>query len=294
MNDVKRILAATDGSPDAAEALEWLIHLPLPPEAAIEVVSVLPNPLPHEALAAMPWGELRAESERLVADACRRLAKRWANATGRVLEGDARQAIVAAATLAGSDLIVLGARGLGAVASFLLGSVSLGVTRHAPCPVLVCKGPARPVRAVTVAHDGSADAGAALDFVSRLPLPPALALRLVAVVEPPRYPSTAPGVLAGTLKAALQEIENERRCELERMLAPAADALRRRLGRVATATPTGPPAATILREAEAHDSDLIVVGARGLGAFERLALGSVSEAVLRHATCPVLVVRPRG
>jgi nucleotide-binding universal stress UspA family protein len=37
---------------------------------------------------------------------------------------------------------------------------------------------------------------------------------------------------------------------------------------------------------------VIVVGARGLGVLERLALGSVSEAVLRHATCPVLVMRP--
>jgi nucleotide-binding universal stress UspA family protein len=58
-------------------------------------------------------------------------------------------------------------------------------------------------------------------------------------------------------------------------------------------TPKGAPAATILKEAEAHDGNLIVVGARGLGALKRTALGSVSESVLRHARCPVLVVRPR-
>jgi nucleotide-binding universal stress UspA family protein len=62
---------------------------------------------------------------------------------------------------------------------------------------------------------------------------------------------------------------------------------------VVTTTPTGQPAATILREAEMSDADLIVVGARGLGLLERVALGSVSESVLRHAGCPVVVVRPR-
>jgi nucleotide-binding universal stress UspA family protein len=56
---------------------------------------------------------------------------------------------------------------------------------------------------------------------------------------------------------------------------------------------SGTPADEIVRDAERHASDLVVVGARGLGAFKRLVLGSVSESVLRHAPCPVLVVRPR-
>ena len=53
---------------------------------------------------------------------------------------------------------------------------------------------------------------------------------------------------------------------------------------------TGHPAAEIVRQAEVGGSDLIVIGARGLGRMKRLLLGSVSEAVLRHAACSVLVV----
>jgi nucleotide-binding universal stress UspA family protein len=41
----------------------------------------------------------------------------------------------------------------------------------------------------------------------------------------------------------------------------------------------------------AHDADLLVVGSRGLGAFKDLLLGSVSEHCVRHANCPVVVVR---
>jgi nucleotide-binding universal stress UspA family protein len=53
----------------------------------------------------------------------------------------------------------------------------------------------------------------------------------------------------------------------------------------------GPPADAILRVAETEKHDLIVMGSRGLGLFQELLLGSVSERVLRHAKIPVLIVR---
>jgi nucleotide-binding universal stress UspA family protein len=294
MDSVKRILVATDGSHDAGQAIDWLADFPLPADAAIEVVNAVRLPFPLDAIVALGWEEFVAGSQRVVAEARGRLEKRWPAVSGRLLDGDPREAIVDAATKGRSDLIVLGARGLGAVASFLLGSVSLGITRHAPCPVLVCRGAPRPVRTVTIAVDGSADARAALEFFADLPLPSDLRVRLVGVVEPLRYPTSAPGFIGDKLRAAMQDFENESRQRLEAALAPLAETLRSRVRSIVTTTPTGAPAATILREAELDESDLIVVGARGLGALERIALGNVSESVLRHATCPVLVVRPHG
>ncbi len=53
----------------------------------------------------------------------------------------------------------------------------------------------------------------------------------------------------------------------------------------------GPTAEAILHVAEARKADLIVLGARGLGTLTGLMLGSVSQKVLQHAPCPVLVAR---
>ncbi len=288
-----KIVAATDGSSGAGDAIAWLASFPLPEDAAVEVVSASRLPFTADVVTVMGWRELLAENQRAVDDARERLGKRWTGVTGRVLDGDARYAVVEAAKEAKADLVVLGARGLGAAASFLLGSVSLGVTRDAPCPVLVCHGRARPVRNLIVAHDGSPDARVAVDFCSKLPFGPDVTAHLVGVVTPLPYPTTAPGLVKAELRSLLQDYENETRSGLVSALGEAAAVLRPHLRAVDIVTPTGAPAAKILEEADARSGDLIVVGARGLGALKRLALGTVSESVLRHAKCPVLVARRR-
>jgi nucleotide-binding universal stress UspA family protein len=52
----------------------------------------------------------------------------------------------------------------------------------------------------------------------------------------------------------------------------------------------GSPAAALLDQA--RGADLLVLGARGLGSFRGLLLGSVSQQCTSHATCPTVVVRP--
>ena len=98
----KRVLVATDGSHDAAQAIDWLADFPLPADAAVEVVTAVRLPFPMDQVVALGWQDLLAESERVVAEARRRLEKRWAGVSGHVLEGDARNVVVDAATKAGS------------------------------------------------------------------------------------------------------------------------------------------------------------------------------------------------
>jgi nucleotide-binding universal stress UspA family protein len=210
-----------------------------------------------------------------------------------VAVGDPREEIVRVAQEWQADLIVLGARGLGPVKRLLLGSVSLGVARHAPCPLLVVKGRPRKLGSVLVAMDGSEDSFQAVRFLKCLALPRQTKVRLLSVVEPLRYPTTAPGAVRGQLIRMLKELEAERRGELDKVLERAAAWLDDKLTRVTRSTPAGNPADEILATADDYDTDLVVVGARGRGGMARLLLGSVSEKVLNHARCPVLIVKER-
>lgn len=54
---------------------------------------------------------------------------------------------------------------------------------------------------------------------------------------------------------------------------------------------TGEPRIVITEFAHKHSYDMIVIGSRGLGTISGLLMGSVSNYVIHHATCPVLVVR---
>lgn len=53
----------------------------------------------------------------------------------------------------------------------------------------------------------------------------------------------------------------------------------------------GDPVQKIVEIAEREQADLIIMGSRGMGGFKSLLLGSVSDGVLHHASCPVLIVR---
>ena len=273
-----RVLVATDGSPHADAAVQWVQHLPFPPDREVMVVTVIEPPaarwpgMPDSTPGDLPDMRI-VEARRLADDTASKLLT-GKTATGRVVEGDAQHEILAAVRDWGADVVVVGARGLGVVKGLLLGSVSLGVVRGAPCPVLVCRGSPREVRTVTVALDGSEPARQALDWLIRLPTASTLRLRLVGVAE-----------------AAKAEIAAIRRVEIQKELDAVARIAGARVPDVAVTVTTGRPVARIVQEARRHGSDLLVVGARGAGAATRLLLGSVSESLLRRAECPVLVVR---
>lgn len=80
--------------------------------------------------------------------------------------------------------------------------------------------------------------------------------------------------------------------EEQHRLLDAVSVAARELGReVFPIAEKGDPGEVFAQQAEAHRADLVVVGTRGLGLAKRFLLGSVSDAVARHATCDVLLVR---
>ncbi len=75
------------------------------------------------------------------------------------------------------------------------------------------------------------------------------------------------------------------------MLAQAAQTLRPAGFKVTSSVEEGDPREVILNSADTWNADLIMVGSHGRKGFDRLLVGSVSEAVARHARCSVEIVR---
>jgi nucleotide-binding universal stress UspA family protein len=136
------ILVPIDGSPQAGAALELAMRLASDQGARVTVCTVeapvlesiiSPDAIPNPAL------DVRVDEEAhaLVQRAAERLQAAGVPCDTAVLDGSPVAAIVAAASSAAADLIVMGTHGRSGIARALLGSVAAGVIRMAPVPVLV-------------------------------------------------------------------------------------------------------------------------------------------------------------
>jgi nucleotide-binding universal stress UspA family protein len=141
MSHIETILLATDGSPASESASDEAIDLAVQVEARLLVVSVLgtssrPSASTDAVSPADSRDSLTAKAQAIV----QRAKASGADATFLVWEGEAGEAIVAAADSENADLIVVGSHGRSGVSRFLIGSVSDYVVRHAHCPVMVVRG----------------------------------------------------------------------------------------------------------------------------------------------------------
>jgi nucleotide-binding universal stress UspA family protein len=290
-----RVLLATDGSDDARKATTWLERLPLPPGTALRVLSVVH--LPQSALDIQPVREFNQAMMDLARQTAEG-AKTTLSAKGpveiRVLDGEPRETILREASDWPAELTVVGARGLGAVGRFFLGSVSTALLHGVPGAIAIVRGEARPLRRVLVACDGSPDAFEAVRFLARLPLGPDVAARLLGIVTPLTVPPSGPEMLALPWPPTADAFIDEQRAAMYDVLTRAAATLGPGIRSVEQSVVVGHPATEIVAAAEEPGVDLVVVGARGLGLLGRLVLGSVSDRVVHHAPCPVLVVKTKA
>jgi nucleotide-binding universal stress UspA family protein len=150
---IRRLVLATDGSPNASRALGFLLARLAPPAGArVKVIRVLEPVLPR-AGALLPAPVRRAviasatslnaeratQARREVAGAAVLLKRVGWRARGVVREGVPLAEVLREATASRADLLVVGARGTGGLARLLLGSVAEGALDHSPVPVLLVK-----------------------------------------------------------------------------------------------------------------------------------------------------------
>lgn len=298
-----RILLAVDGSHSSDRATELVSTFPLPPESVIRVVAVQQ---PFVDVLAMSWASVgesgigdeteEEQDARHLKEAIERaeIALKRPDLTleGFLVRGRPASAIVDEAGAMKADLVVLGSRGHGTIATMVLGSTASEVVDHAPCPVLVAR--SGTLGTVALADDGSSSARSAESVVAAWPLFADREISVVAVAEVgvPVAAGFTPGLYDQVLESYTRSVD-----EARQEVAEASQSVANRLSDAGLrATPVvleGDPASEIVRYATERRAGTIVMGTRGRTGLARLVLGSVARNVLVHAPCSVLIIRER-
>jgi nucleotide-binding universal stress UspA family protein len=295
-----RVLIATDGSTYASEAVDLVLSCHWPAGSILRVVSCVPD---AASLVSRDYGMLMIRyadeieqqmlvgAQEILADAAADIRVRRPEilVEQAILRGRPGEVVADEAGRRQADLIVVGHRGLGQIASMLVGSVSAEVVDRATVPVLVARRIA--IRSAVIAMDGSAGATAAVASPVLVPLLDGVPAHVVGVAEP-MFPwwSGMTAVGAEAVMGASAEADAAQRANLERCTRETADQLRAAGVDASAIVRRGNPASELIEAAREWDTDLIVLGTRGMTGVTRLVLGSVARNVLLHAPCSVLVV----
>jgi nucleotide-binding universal stress UspA family protein len=203
-------------------------------------------------------------------------------------EGPPAEILAALAAEQHAALIVVGTHGHTGISRFLLGSVAEATIRHAPCDVLVSRGPSGDgvFHHPLVATDFSPAADRALRHAARLSAP-GVAIDVVHAWQLPAgsWGASLLGQARFPWNTVRDAVLDSVKASADKFLAAHADlghALHLELVQ-------GPPATSVTHVAERGGHDLIALGTHGSRGFRRLLLGSVAEATIRHAPCSVLI-----
>jgi nucleotide-binding universal stress UspA family protein len=290
------VLLATDLSTAALLAHEVVRTMALPAGSRIRVVHAI-EPVttvqlfaPAALLTIGEAAEIAARSE--VTRYAKVLARPSIESDAVIGIGRAADVILDEAASFKPDIIVVGSRGHGGIASAVLGSVSAELVDRAQCPVLVARAPK--LASLILAEDGSAAASIGARVIKDIPALAGLPVDVVSVVDVP-FPTLA--IDPSATGAALQAYR-EYEATLPAIRAAHAGLARdralalRALGVDATSEQReGDAAAQLIAAAVERGADCIVIGSRGQTGLRRLALGSVARNVLFHAPCSVLIAR---
>jgi nucleotide-binding universal stress UspA family protein len=286
MPDVARVVVGFDGSPEAEVALAWAISASHRRHVPLVVVIASGEPFYSADNAVSIPGPMLAEAW---ASSARDLVARSADVDS---EGVEHRVVISALRPSnaliresGPDtLTVVGAVGHGRIAGVFLGSVSQHVARHAAGTVVVVRAVPPQADRIVVGIDGSPESQAALEFALTEADRDGARVAAIYALRPRGMRGLGP---AGAGNAdRLDGVQDAQRLVAE------------------TTAGYGEKFPDVQLEPEVVTSDavraltdassratMVVVGARGRGAFSGISIGSVSQGVLQDSRCTVAIVR---
>lgn len=275
MNDT--VIAGVDGSPSSLAAVDVAADEARLRGARLRIVHAFSRPADLDPMihGVLAGAEQRAHERAPGLEVERTVAS---GETLTVLRSESRHAV----------LTVVGGRGRGGFGDLLLGSTVVQLAAHGHGPLMVVRGRAAPEGPVLLAVDGSPAGAAAGRFAfdeAALRGAPLVATHVWNTWnEPTPYEHPADPL---NVVVDIDQLRRRHQRRLEEAVAPWREArpevtveLRLERGRVRH---------TLLDAS--REAQLVVAGARGHGGFTGMLLGSVSQALLYHADCPVTVIR---
>ena len=296
---LQEILAATDFSDHSLPAVRYALALSAKSGASLALLHVVELASSLSGMESVVLARTNTEISSLVHTRLEALAQRETRnaekVTTVVRTGKPFHEIALAASESAADLIVIATHGYTGAQRVLLGSTAECVVRHAPCPVLTVrppitlarnrKTPRFRLRRILVPIDFSKLSQAAVPWATSLAAQFDAEIVLLHVVE--KFPIDY--LLGGELlNHTMVPLMKQSEADLEGMATGLSKSTGRNLSAVVR---EGKPFEEICRAAETLSVDLIVLTTHGYTGLKHVWLGSTAERVVRHAPCPVLVVR---
>jgi nucleotide-binding universal stress UspA family protein len=279
----RKILVAFDGSDSSTNALLQGFKLAVEEKSWITVATVVPSYEGDLDLIAVGdiYKALRRPGEEILAKATALAGKEGALIRTVLEEGDIYSRLVDLAEAENCGVIVIGRRGTSAAGQLLIGSVTARVIGHSQRDVLVVpEGTAIGWKKILVATDGSRYSSLAADKAIDFAGSYGGSIWAVSVVDvPAEFYGEAPDAVDSLIRNAKGFVASVKEQAEKKNITAAAS------------VGEGDAHAVITKVSRDENIDVIVMGSHGRTGLKRLLMGSVTEKVIGHAPCPVLVVK---
>ena len=286
-----KILLAIDGSEPSYEAARALSGLAPAERLTVLTVITLPGlsyPTLGKGLAKdlsmQVERAMREEATRILDQATSLLPPYPISVTKKVESGNPAEVILNQAKEENSDLVVVGARGIGQFREQMFGSVSHRVMTHAHCSILIIKSRLQEIQHILLPVANQEDGDVAITFLKRHPFQKPVRFTVLHIIpfSPPAWP------VGATIP---DNFRQEMLAHGEQLTQDIASRLRNEGYAAEGKTSKGFPAICIADEVAAHSTDLILMRTHSRSGISRFLLGSVSHSVIHHTTHSLLLVR---
>ena len=286
-----KYLLAVDGSDQSLDAIRALEGLsPAEKLMVLHVVNIPSTTYPAmgagvaKDLGIMVEKAMKEEGERVVNQAVSLLPLHPGSVRNKLEMGAPAEIILTTAVEQETDLIVLGARGLGKIREQIFGSVSHRVMTHGPCSTLIVKKPIRKIQEVLIPLESQEDGEAIVQFLNRKPFRESISATILHVIPfgEPLWP----------VGAMISPEFRQEMMDYGQKFTEGVGAELRAMGhKTKGVVVVGAPSIVIAEETKKIVPDVIMMRTHSRSGISRFLMGSVSHSVVHHTDCSILLVR---